>query len=295
MRIVVTGRTGQISLALQELAATRQDVELVALGRPEMDLIDPASVTAAIAAARPSAIVNAAAYTAVDKAEDDEAAARAVNADGAAYVAETASKIGVPVIQLSTDYVFDGEADRPYIEAALPAPPNAYGRTKLAGERAVAAANPRHAVVRTSWVHSPFGGNFVLTMLQRAKTMSEISVVADQIGAPTAALDIAEALLTMAKRLVDRPEDPGLTGVFHLTAAGAASWAGVAEFVFEQSRSLGGPSAAVRPIATAAYPSRARRPLNSRLGGTRLRDGYGIELADWRIGVAATVRRALDA
>jgi dTDP-4-dehydrorhamnose reductase len=288
MRIAVTGLTGQVSRALQELAASRQDIELVALGRPEMDLTDRVSVTAAIAAARPNAIINAAAYTAVDKAEDDEAAAQAVNADGAAYVAEAANKIGIPVIQLSTDYVFDGGADRRYVETDYPAPLNAYGRTKLAGERAVAAANPRHAVVRTSWVHSPFGRNFVLTMLQLARKMPEISVVA-------AALDIAEILLTMGTRLADRPEDPALTGIFHLTASGSSSWAGVAEFVFEQSRSLGGPTAAVRPIETAAYPTRVRRPLNSRLGGTRLRDGYGIELGDWRIGVAATVRRVLNA
>jgi dTDP-4-dehydrorhamnose reductase len=294
MRIAVTGRKGQVSRALQELAASRKDIELVALGRPEMDLTDRASVHAAVEAARPDILINAAAYTAVDKAEDDEAAARAVNASGAGFVAEAARAFGAPIIHLSTDYVFDGKADRPYVEADTPAPINAYGRTKLAGERAVAAANPRHAVVRTSWVHSPFGPNFVLTMLRLARTRPEISVVADQLGAPTAALDIADALLRMASRLAARPDDGALTGIFHLTAAGSASWAGVAEVVFEESRGLGGPVAAVRPVETKDYPTKARRPLNSRLGGARLRDGYGIEFAGWQSGVATTVRRILS-
>jgi dTDP-4-dehydrorhamnose reductase len=294
MRVVVTGRTGQISRALQELAARRPAIELVALGRPDMDLTDRASVAAAIIAARPDAVINAAAYTAVDKAEDDEAVAQAVNADGAAYVAEAAGVLGIPIIHLSTDYVFDGQADRPYVEADTPAPLNAYGRTKLAGERVVAHANPRHAIMRTSWVHSPFGPNFVVTMLRLAQTRPEISVVADQIGAPTSALEIADALLRAASRLAARPDDTALTGTFHLTAAGSTSWAGLAGFVFEQSRSLGGPPATVRPIETAVHPTKARRPLNSRLGGTRLRDGYGIEMAEWQVGVAETVRRILS-
>jgi len=293
MRIAVTGRSGQVSRALQELAAMRTDIELVALGRPEMDLAEPATVYAAVEAVRPDLVISAAAYTAVDKAEDDEVSAWNVNAGGASHVAEAARAIGVPVIHLSTDYVFDGQADRPYLESDTPHPINAYGRTKLDGERAVAAAGRRHSVVRTSWVHSPFGPNFVLTMLRLAKTRPEISVVADQHGAPTAALDLADALLRMAPPLAARSDDAALTGIFHLTAAGSGSWAAVAEAVFDESRRLGGPVAVVRPIETKDYPTRARRPLNSRLGGTRLRNGYGIELSDWRVGIAATVRRIL--
>ena len=294
MRIVVTGRTGQVSRALQELAGRRRAIELVALGRPGLDLSDRASVAAAIGAARPDAVINAAAYTAVDKAEEDEAVAQAVNADGAGNVAEATDRLGIPVIHLSTDYVFDGQSDRPYVEADTPAPLNAYGRSKLAGERLVTFANPRHAVVRTSWVHSPFGPNFVLTMLRLAQTRPEISVVADQFGAPTSALEIAYELLHMAPKLVERADDAMRTGIFHMTAAGSTSWAGLAAFVFEQSRSLGGPAAVVRPIQTTDYPTKAKRPLNSRLGGTRLHDGYGIALVDWRVGVAETVRRILS-
>ncbi|MGE3870785.1 MAG: dTDP-4-dehydrorhamnose reductase, partial [Pseudorhodoplanes sp.] len=240
---------------------------------------------------RPDLVINAAAYTAVDKAEDDAAMAQAVNADGAGAVARAAAELGVPLFHISTDYVFDGRAG-PYAEDDAPAPANVYGRSKLAGERAVA-ANPRHAIFRTAWVHSPFGPNFVLTMLRLARTRPELGIVADQFGTPTAALDIADALLAMARAIAAAPDDPTLAGIFHLTSQGWTSWAGLAAFVFETSAALGGPAARVREIATAEYPTRAARPRDSRLGGTRLADGYGIALPDWQLGVTETVRRIL--
>ncbi|MGE3307759.1 MAG: dTDP-4-dehydrorhamnose reductase [Rhizobiaceae bacterium] len=291
MRIAVTGRNGQVVSALREVARA-DGVDIITLARPDMDLADPASVRSAVLAARPDLVINAAAYTAVDAAEDDEATAFAINAGGVQAMAEASAALGVPLFQISTDYVFDGSANRPYVEADIPAPLNVYGRSKLAGE-VTAAANPRHAIFRTSWVHSAFGPNFIATMLRLARTRTELTVVADQIGSPTAALDIAQALLAMAGKAIAAPDDPKLSGVFHLTATGATSWAGLAEFVFAESARLGGPGAKVVPTTTAAYGARAPRPLNSRLGGTRLYDSTGIAMRDWREGAAATVARLL--
>ena len=264
MRIAVTGKAGQVVSALIERGGAAGH-EVVALGRPELDLADPASVAATLAAARPDAIVSAAAYTAVDKAETERDLAFAVNGVGAGAVAQAARALGVPLVHVSTDYVFDGLGDRPYRETDPTGPTGVYGASKLAGEQAVLAAHGGNsAIVRVAWVYSPFGGNFVKTMLRLAADRDEVSVVADQIGNPTSALDIADGILLVAANLAGG-DDPRLRGIFHMTAGGEASWADFAEGIFAASAAHGGPSATVRRIPTADYPTAATRPANSRL------------------------------
>lgn len=292
LRLVVTGRVGQVTLALQERGPLRQ-VEVVALGRPLLDLTRPETIPSALRDARPDVIVNAAAYTAVDKAESEPGLALEVNAAGAGIVAQTAAAMGVPIIQLSTDYVFDGAAIHPYRESDPVDPLGVYGRSKLAGEQAVAAASPNHAIVRTAWVYSPFGTNFVKTMLRLAQTRDSIAVVADQRGCPTFALDLADGLLIMARNLRDRPKAPELRGIFHLSGSGEATWAGFAEAIFAASRALAGPTAAVVRIPTSNYPTPARRPQNSRLDGAKLAASHGVVLPAWPVSLQACVARLL--
>lgn len=290
MRILVTGRKGQVAQALGERGASQEGIEVIAFGRPELDLLAPASVAAALRVAAPDAVVNAAAYTAVDKAESEPALAHAANAEGAGAVAAAAAALGVPVVHLSTDYVFSGGLDRPYREDDATGPLGAYGRSKLAGEAAVAAAAPNHAILRTAWVYSPFGSNFVKTMLRLASTRDAVGVVADQHGSPTSALDIADAVLTVCRNLLAR-DDARLRGIFHMTGAGDATWAELAAAVFSTSAACGGPSAAVEPIPTSAYPTPATRPANSRLNCAKLLGAHGVALPDWRSSVAGCVGR----
>jgi dTDP-4-dehydrorhamnose reductase len=292
MKIAVTGKQGQVVRALVERGADA-GVTVVCLGRPEVDLAEPASLGRAIEAEAPDLVINAAAYTAVDKAESDAETAMAVNAKGAEAVASAAANIGRPVIQISTDYVFDGRLQRPYREDDPVGPVSVYGRTKFAGELAVAAANARHAIVRTAWVYSPFGANFVKTMLRLGETRREIKVVADQWGAPTSAFDIADALIAMAASLNERADDPALYGAFHMTGSGHTNWAGFAEAIFAEAATRGRPAVAVEPIATAQYPTPAVRPANSRLDTSKLKHSYGIELPDWRASVRSCVAQLL--
>ena len=288
MRVLVTGAQGQVVTAMRERAP--EGVEAIALGRPALDLADPASVRRAFEGVRADVVVNAAAYTAVDKAEAEEDLATRINGEGAGLVAEQAHAMGAPVLQISTDYVFDGLAPRPYREEDATGPLGAYGRSKLAGEIAVAAANPRHAILRTAWVYSPFGANFVKTMLRLGETRAEMRVVADQIGCPTSALDIADAVFAVARAM---REGAGASGVFHLTGAGEATWAEFARAIFAQAQALGRPPVAVTPITTAEYPTPARRPANSRLDGEKLRREFGVALPDWRDSLKPVVARLL--
>lgn len=294
MRIAVTGRAGQVVQSLIERGAAAGHV-VVPVGRPELDLAsgDGAAIRAALAAARPDAIVSAAAHTAVDKAESEPDLAFAINAAGAGHVAAAAAALGVPLVHLSTDYVFSGEGTRAWREDDPTGPKGVYGASKLAGEAAVLAAQPNAAVLRTAWVYSPFGANFVRTMLRLAETRDELGVVADQIGNPTSALDIADAVLAVAANLVARP-DPALRGTFHMTGSGETSWAGFAEAIFAEAAARGGPSARVNPIATAAYPTPAARPANSRLDGAKLAAVHGVRLPDWRASLAVVVARLTD-
>jgi dTDP-4-dehydrorhamnose reductase len=290
MRIAVTGAKGQVATSLMERAG--RQVEVVALGRPAFDLTDRAAVLAGLEAARPDVIVNAAAYTAVDKAEAEKALALRVNGEGAGHVAEAAARLGVPLLHLSTDYVFDGALDRPYREDDPTGPTGVYGRSKLAGEKEVARRCENSVILRTAWVYSPFGANFVRTMLRLNETRDEIGVVADQRGNPTSALDIADGLIAVAARVKDDPA-PALRGIFHMTGSGEGTWADFAEAVFGEAEACGRRATRVKQIATADYPTPARRPANSRLDNGKLARLYGLRLPEWRPSVAACCARLL--
>jgi dTDP-4-dehydrorhamnose reductase len=292
MRIAVTGRHGQIAQALSDRAAGSTE-QILLLARPEIDLTRPAELEATLIGLEPDAIVNAAAYTAVDQAETEPDLAAAINAEGAAAVARAAAKLGVPIVQLSTDYVFDGSGDRPYREDDPTGPLGVYGVSKLAGERAVAQAAPDHAILRTSWVYSPFGRNFVRTMLALARQRNEVRVVCDQVGAPTSALDIADGVIGVVHNLLAESARSDLRGVFHMTAAGTATWTEFAEAIFALSRAAGGPSATVIPIPTTEYPTPARRPANSRLDTSLLANVHGIRLPHWRQSLQPCIERLL--
>jgi dTDP-4-dehydrorhamnose reductase len=289
VKVLVTGREGQLARGLLE-AADSASVEVVAIGRPELDLADEKSVATAIARERPDIVVNAAAYTAVDKAETEPTVAHAVNALGAEYVARVCAAHSIPIIHISTDYVFDGTKDRPYLEDDPTGPVNVYGRTKLEGEQRVAKACERHLILRTAWVHSPWGANFVKTMLRLATTRPNITVVDDQKGSPTYAPHLAGIVLALASRVAADPA--GMRwGVYHAVGAGETTWFGFAREVFQRAAEQGLPAADVAPIAAAAYPTPARRPANSRLNCDRLRLLLGFELPDWRVGVHDCVAR----
>ncbi len=290
MRIVVTGSRGQAATSLLERAGPK--LEVIALGRPAFDLTDRAAVIAGLEAARPDVIVNAAAYTAVDKAEAEEALTLRVNGEGAGHVAEAAARLGAPLLHLSTDYVFDGALDRPYREDDPTAPTGSYGRSKLAGEKEVAARCENSVILRTAWVYSPFGANFVRTMLRLNETRDEVGVVADQRGNPTSALDIADALIAIAARIRD-DSSPRLRGIFHMTGSGEGTWADFAEAVFREAEARGRRLTRVKRIATADDPTPARRPANSRLDNEKLARVYGVRLPDWRRSVEACCARLL--
>lgn len=289
MRIAVTGLAGQVATSLVERGAVFGH-EVVAIGRPVLDLANPPSVARAVESTGPDVIVSAAAYTAVDKAENESDLAYAINSAGAGAVAAAAKTLGVPIIHISTDYVFDGALDRPYVESDLPRPTGVYGASKLAGEQAVLAAHDNSAVLRVAWVYSPHGSNFVKTMLRLATDRDEVSVVADQIGNPTSALAIADGIINVASNLVS-DSDRSFRGLFHMTASGEARWADFAEAIFAASAARGGPSARVHKIGTVDYPTPAMRPANSRLNCERIAGVHGVILPDWRVSLDDTMDR----
>ncbi|WP_010337070.1 dTDP-4-dehydrorhamnose reductase [Sphingobium yanoikuyae] len=295
MRMVVTGRHGQVVTALAELARDHDMVTVVPLGRPALDLADLGSIDQALVNAKPDIIVSAGAYTAVDKAESDDQLAMTINGRAPSMIADTAARLDVPLIHISTDYVFDGYGATAYREDDPVNPVSVYGRTKRAGEEAVMAAGRDHAIVRTSWVYSPFGNNFVKTMLRLAAERDLVAVVADQKGAPTSAFDIAQGLFTMADQMLVHRGDPGRRGIFHLTGATSTDWATFAEGIFAASAACGGPSAAVRRITTADYPTAARRPSNARLDNGKLLTHFGISPPSWTQSIIPVVERLLKA
>ena len=270
MTILVFGQTGQVAT---ELRAQKPDA--IFLGRDRADLSDPAACAAVIREIHPDAVINAAAWTAVDKAEAEEAAATVVNGAAPAAMALAAAQLGVPFVQISTDYVFDGAGDAPFKPDHPVAPLCAYGRSKLAGEQGVIAAGGIHAILRTSWVFSAHGANFVKTMLRLSETRDRLSVVADQIGGPTPARAIAEACLSIAHQLC---ADPSKGGTYHFSGAPDVSWAGFARETFAQA----GRGTVVEDIPTAAYPTPARRPANSRMDCTTTQKVFGIARPDWK-------------
>lgn len=292
MRLLVTGKSGQVSTALQEAGAA-QGIDVLTIGRPEFDLANPELGWSLLTATKPDAIVSAAAYTAVDKAESDVEMAERVNVTGVAVLANLAAELGIPIIHLSTDYVFDGGKAGAYTETDQTNPLGVYGATKLRGEQAVAAATDNHAILRTAWVYSPFGNNFLNTMLKLAMTRSALRVVADQCGNPTSAIDIGNAVIAVASNLIARPGDADLRGIFHGVGTGDASWADFATEIFTHSAAFGGPSADVTKISTAEFPTAAKRPANSRLDTTKLRSLHGVSMPAWQRSTHETIRRVI--
>jgi dTDP-4-dehydrorhamnose reductase len=272
--ILVTGGSGQVGGAILRLAG--RDAEIVAPGRDQLDLTDAQALAAMIATRPWAAIVNCAAYTAVDKAESDVVAAWRVNALAPAALAAASNAAGVPILHVSTDYVFSGAKSDFYVEDDSVAPLGVYGASKLGGELAVRSANPRHIILRTAWVVSATGGNFVKTMLRLGAERPHLRVVADQKGCPTSADDIARAILTILGRIGDGPY-----GTYHFVNAGQASWHDLAERVFARAATHGRPVPSVEPIATSDYPTPAARPANSRLATAKIMRDFGISPRDW--------------
>lgn len=276
MKILVFGKNGQVARAL------RQDPDVVALGRDVADLQDPEKCASVIAEHAPDAVINAAAYTAVDRAEDEIALANLINCDAPAAMAQACAARDIPFVHITTDYVFDGSGAAPRAPDAPRAPLQVYGRSKADGEDRVLETGGRFAILRTSWVFSPDGANFAKTMLRLAETRSALSIVSDQIGGPTPAAAIATACLKMARTLMEKPEK---AGVYHLSGAPDVSWADFAREIFRQS----GHEVDVSDIATVDYPTPARRPLNSRLDCRSLHDAFGLSRPDWREFVPAVI------
>ncbi|MEL7109618.1 MAG: dTDP-4-dehydrorhamnose reductase [Pseudomonadota bacterium] len=292
MTLLCIGQSGQVATALAERASTRQ-VDLVCRGRPAVDLLDLASLERCATQVAPRLIINAAAYTAVDAAESDADAALALNRDGARNIAEVCHRREIPLIHLSTDYVFDGQLDRPYREDDPVSPINIYGESKLAGEIAVRHTLKQNIILRTSWVYSPFGKNFVKTMLRLAKTRGGASVVNDQIGRPTNALDIADTVLDIAQVLRKQAAAP-IFGTYHYATRGDCSWADLAALVFEIYEQRTGCKIDLKRIPTSEYPTPAARPLNSRLDTHKLEQVFALMPKHWTVGVHNTVNRLID-
>jgi dTDP-4-dehydrorhamnose reductase len=294
MRIAVTGLQGQVVNALRARAKSL-GVEVIPVGRPRLDLSRSGTVLPALADLRADAIVNAAAYTAVDRAEEEVKLANQINTLGAGEVAEAARLLGVPVVHLSTDYVFDGEKRAHYVETDPISPASVYGSTKAAGEKAVAEQGENHAILRIAWIYSPFGKNFVRTILAIAKRRDTIDIVADQHGAPTSAFDVADGIAAVVKNLISHPDNGLLRGLFHMVAAGDTTWVEFGEAIFAASKEIGGPFATVRPIASKDYPQAAKRPANSRLDCTKIAKAHGVRLPDWHSSLKLCVERIVSA
>jgi dTDP-4-dehydrorhamnose reductase len=294
MKILLTGKNGQVGFELCRSLSVLGEVH--AIDSTECDLRDEAAIRRVVQAYRPNVIVNPAAYTAVDKAESDPATAEAVNARAAAVFAEEAALLGAMLVHFSTDYVFDGGKNGSYTEADLPNPQSVYGATKLAGEKAVQSACARHVILRTSWVVGAHGGNFAKTMLRLAEERETLNVVADQFGAPTSAAllaDLTAHLIRQASR--DAANFP--YGLYHAVAGGVATWHEYASYVIERARAAGKPirlaPGALGAITTADYPTPAKRPANSRLDTSKLRETFGLHLPHWQEGVDHVLNQIL--
>lgn len=296
MKILLLGKNGQVGWQLQRALAPLG--EIVALERKDAggDVADPQGLAAAVRAAKPQVIVNAAAYTAVDKAESEPQLARLINTEAPAALAREAAASGALLVHYSTDYVFDGSGSAPWQESDATGPLNVYGATKLAGEQAIAASGCAHLTFRTSWVYAAHGDNFIKTMLRLAATRERLTVIDDQKGAPTGAELIADVT---AHAISQTLQQPAKAGLYHLTAAGEASWFDYAQYVLalaRQARPQGVKTAAggVQPIASSQYPAAARRPLNSRLDTRRLQAVFGLTLPHWQAGVARVLEEIIE-
>lgn len=292
LRLLVTGKNGQLGFELQRSLAVLGSV--IAVDREDCDLSDPDAIRTLVARTQPHVIVNPAAHTAVDKAESEAELAHAINTIAPQVLAEEAAKIGALLVHYSTDYVFDGTKEGWYSETDTPNPQSVYGKTKLAGELAIAAANPRHLIFRTSWVFGAHGGNFLKTILRLAGEREELKIIADQHGAPTAASLLADVTAHAIRQILAAEQSPtpdsrlsALYGTYHLVAGGSTTWHGYAQSVVEQAKSAGVAVKAVQilPIPTSAYPLPAARPANSQLSTEKLQAAFGLCLPDWQKGV----------
>jgi dTDP-4-dehydrorhamnose reductase len=292
MRFLLLGGSGQVGEEFRTLAFPK-NVEVVAPRRAGLELEDPRAIARMIAAEPWSAVINAAAYTDVDRAESEEAVAFAVNAEAPSRLAAETACRGIPLVHISTDYVFDGRKGAPYVEQDEVAPLNVYGRSKLAGERGVRSANPRHVILRTSWVYSPYRKNFVRTILRLAAERERLTVVADQRGCPTAARDIARVCLDVAMRCAVKPERAPY-GIYHFAGAGEATWFEFAKAVVELAADRLSRSPQVLPICTVDYPTLAVRAADTRLDCAAVVREFGVELRPWRQALADTIDRLLN-
>ncbi|GHF18554.1 NAD(P)-dependent oxidoreductase [Kordiimonas sediminis] len=293
MKLFVAGKSGQVALSLADVA-NEFEADILFAGRPDYDLTNEDAVRQAIDSFEPDAILNAAAYTAVDAAETDEKTAFAINADGAALLARAAADHKIPFLHLSTDYVFDGTKNGAYSEEDQPAPTGVYGKSKLAGERLIQDINPDALIFRTAWVYSPHGKNFLKTMLTLAESRTELGVVGDQVGNPTYAPDIACALLTALYHMWEVPRASGYGGIYHMAGMGAASWFDFATAIFEEANTYGHPCPTVSSITTDDYPTPAKRPANSTLNCGKLDDNFCIQLPYWRDSMKSCIKKLLE-
>ena len=278
MRLYIVGTDGQVARSLREAAIQHPDIVMGCGGRPDVDILRPDLVEKAFLAFSPDMVINPAAYTAVDRAEAEPELAFATNRDGAGIVATAAARLGVPILHLSTDYVFDGKKESPYIETDPVRPESVYGRSKLEGEYAVAAANQRHIILRTAWVYSPFGNNFVRTMLRLSTQRDRLTVVDDQVGCPTFAPDIAAAILVIARKIYLSGWNEKFAGVTHIAGPDEVTWFDFARQIMRLSERTRRHSVTVEPISSRDYPSAAIRPANSRLCCDRLASVFNIRM-----------------
>jgi dTDP-4-dehydrorhamnose reductase len=293
MKVLVTGKHGQLARSLVERSRNRDDLEMVTVGRPEADLEIPGAVARAIQTAAPDVVINAAAYTAVDLAEDEPDKAFRINRDAAGEAAAAARSAGARFIHVSTDYVFDGRGSEPYAEDAPTNPLGVYGRSKLGGEEQVRQEAHDHLILRTAWVYSPFGRNFLKTMMTLARDRDSLSVVDDQWGNPTSAEDLAEGLLHIVEHWSEGRRT-GLGETYHLAGTGDTNWHEFAAFILAQCATLGLRSARALPIPSEAFPTKAERPRNSRLNSGRFARDFEFIMPDWRLSARRVIERLAD-
>jgi dTDP-4-dehydrorhamnose reductase len=290
VRLYVIGSEGQIARSLYEAVEGNGRIVMGRSSRSELDVLQSASIKRALLSFSPDVVINPAAYTAVDKAESEANLAFSINRDGAGAVAAIAQELGIPIIHLSTDYVFDGKKSTPYVETDPVEPQSVYGRSKLAGEIAVAAACERHIILRTAWVYAPFGANFVRTMLRLGSERDRLKVVNDQIGCPTYAPDIANAIISIAQSIHSYGWRPEFAGVTHLAGPDEVTWFTFASEIMQLVKARGSPSAIIDPISTADYPTAAARPANSRLNCNRLHSLFNLRLPT----LSSALKRCID-
>jgi dTDP-4-dehydrorhamnose reductase len=294
VRLFVIGTEGQVARSLCELAINTPNSTILCSARPNVDLLRPASIERTLSSFAPDLVINPAAYTAVDRAETEPEIAFATNRDGAGNVAAAAARIGVPIIHLSTDYVFDGKKNGPYLETDSVAPQGIYGKSKLEGELSVAVANERHIVLRTSWIYAPFGNNFVRTMLRLSRERDKLTVVDDQIGCPTFAPDLAFAIVEIARKVLSNHWDKRFAGITHICGPDEVSWFAFARKIMQLSKEISGHSVEVEAIPTTSYPTAALRPKNSRLCCDRLASIFDVRMPPLESSLEKCMKRLLS-